>query len=122
MMVLSGMSDMEQVLDNTSYMQDFKPLTEKEMQMVHLAGDIIRGSVKIPCTGCAYCTVNCPQNIPIPQYFAAFNRNEAGEIASLAERFGKASDCVECGQCEAMCPQLLPIRNWLKTIAEEYNA
>ena len=59
---------------------------------------------------------------PIPQYFAAFNRKEAGEIASLAEKFGKASDCVECGQCEAMCPQLLPIRNWLKTVAEKYEA
>ena len=122
MMVLSGMSDLEQVLDNTSYMQNFKPLTAEEMKMVHLAGDIIRGSVEIPCTGCAYCIVNCPQNIPIPQYFAAFNRNEAGEIASLAEKFGKASDCVECGQCEAMCPQLLPIRNWLKTVAEKYQA
>ena len=121
-MVLSGMSDMEQVMDNTSYMQDFKPLTEKEMQMVHLAGDIIRGSVEIPCTGCAYCTVNCPQNIPIPQYFAAYNRKDAAEIGSIADKFCKASDCVQCGQCETMCPQLLPIRKWLKTVAEKHEA
>ena len=122
MMVLSGMSNLEQVLDNTGYMEDFCPLTSKEMEMVHLAGDIIRGSVEIACTGCAYCIVNCPQNIPIPQYFAAYNRKNQEGYQALTAKSTKASECVVCGQCEAMCPQQLPIRKLLKTVADKFEA
>ena len=121
MMVLSGMSNLEQVLYNTGFMENFKPLSAEEEKMVHLAGDIIRGSVEIACTGCSYCTVNCPQNIPIPQYFAAYNRQDQKAYGDLADKFTKASECIVCGQCEAMCPQLLPIRKLLKTVADKFE-
>ena len=128
MLVLSGMSSMEQLMDNTSYMEDFVPLTEKELATLRQVVDIINDSIAIPCTGCSYCTLHCPMNIGIPKYFSLYN-TEMQELSSkawtaqlmlyghLSKQFGKASDCIECGQCEEMCPQHLPIRRWLKVVA-----
>jgi predicted aldo/keto reductase-like oxidoreductase len=121
MMVLSGMSNLEQVLDNTDYMQDFKPLSEEEIQMALFAGQIISGEVEIACTGCAYCTERCPKNIAIPQYFAAYNKKDKAQYVALTDIFGKASDCIGCGQCEKACPQLLAIRGHLKSVADRFE-
>jgi len=120
-MVLSGMSNLEQVLDNTDYMQEFKPLTQEEMQMALFAGSIISGQVEIACTGCAYCTERCPKNIAIAQYFSAFNKKDKSQYEALTQKFGKASDCIGCGQCEKACPQQLPIRAHLKSVAERFE-
>ena len=132
MMVLSGMSNMEQMLDNTDYMQDFRPLGEEEMGLMKIAADIINGSIAIPCTGCSYCTVNCPMNIAIPQFFSLYNADlqevegkpwtaQGFYYTNLCTEFGKASDCVKCGQCEAMCPQHLPIRRYLEDVAAHFE-
>lgn len=130
--VLSGMSDMEQVLDNTEYMADFKPLNEEELDLIHKAVDIINGSIAIPCTGCEYCIAGCPMQIPIPKCFSLYNadRQEVetkgwtpqGEYYdNLVKNTGKASDCIECRQCEGVCPQHLPIVDHLKTVAEYFG-
>lgn len=131
-MVLSGMSNMEQLINNTDYMMDFKPLTEQEIGMVHTAADMINGSIAIPCTGCSYCTDGCPQNIAIPKYFSLYNADKQelegkawtpqGEYYDrLTLNFGKASDCIACGQCEAVCPQHLPIIEHLREVAEYFE-
>lgn len=129
MMVLSGMSNMEQLLDNTDYMMDFRPLDEEEDKIVKQAVDMINSNISIPCTGCSYCTDGCPMKIAIPKYFSLYNA-EKQEIESkdwtpqneyydnLTKKFGKASACVACGQCEAVCPQHLPIIEDLKIVAE----
>lgn len=130
--VLSGMSDMEQVLDNTEYMADFKPLNEEELDLIHKAVDIINGSIAIPCTGCEYCIAGCPMQIPIPKCFSLYNadRQEVetkgwtpqGEYYdNMVKNTGKASDCIECRQCEGVCPQHLPIVDHLKTVAEYFG-
>jgi len=125
--VLSGMSNMTQLLDNTGYMSEFKPLTEEEVKMVMLAGDIISGNTTIACTGCDYCTVNCPAGISIPQYFKLYNEAcrtgspDLGEYERLSEEFGRASECVACGQCESICPQGLSIIEHLKSVAQKFE-
>ena len=126
-MVLSGMSDMAQTLDNTGYMADFKPLTDDEMAMVHKAGDMIRTHIEIPCTACEYCLEGCPMNIAIPRYFECYNTvkqgkgGARGKYRELTATFGKASECVECGACESICPQHLPIIDNLKKVAAKFE-
>lgn len=131
--VLSGMSNIEQMEDNISYMADFKPLAEKEKECCYKVADIINRQIAIPCTGCAYCTEGCPKKIAIPQYFSMYNEDmrenleEKGwtvnftNYAILAEKFGKAKDCIECGQCEAVCPQHLPVIEKLKEVSGHYD-
>ncbi len=131
--VLSGMSNIAQMEDNTSYMSDFKPLTEEERALCFKAAEAINSQIAIPCTGCAYCTGGCPQSIPIPDYFSLYNEDmredleqkgwsaSFGNYAALTRKFGKASDCIECGQCEGVCPQHLPIIENLKLVAAHYE-
>ena len=75
-MVLSGMSDMEQMLDNTSFMADFQPLDEKEMAAIRKVREIFRTKDMIPCTACRYCIDGCPQHISIPDLFAVMNTKQ----------------------------------------------
>ena len=131
MVVLSGMSDEAQVEDNTTYMENFQPLSEDEMQMVLKAGDIIRNTITVPCTACHYCTDTCPMNIAIPDYFALYNKVKQlnrfdgrmkREFNKIAEEHGKPSDCIQCGTCESMCPQHINIRQFLEDIADELES
>ena len=128
--VLSGMSDMAQMKDNVSYMKDFKPLSEKEMEAVAKVTAIYKGLDMIPCTSCHYCVEqnHCPMNIMIPEMFSCYNTRKIFNDWNqkmyyrnvlVAEGHGAASACIECGGCEAVCPQHLGIRMLLKDVAEE---
>ena len=64
--VLSGMSSLAQMEDNLSYMRDFKPLDDHEMEVIQAAQKALDQDKSIPCTGCHYCTEGCPMRIPIP--------------------------------------------------------
>lgn len=110
-MVLSGMSDLKQLDENTAFFADLPPLTEDETALLFRCGDLINKSVAVSCTGCEYCTADCPKNIPIPQWFDAYNKGEDG--TELAKNHTTPADCIGCGKCEKQCPQKLPIRRLL---------
>lgn len=133
MTVLSGMSTLEQLEDNTSFMENFVPLTEDEQKLCFKVADIINSQTAVPCTGCSYCTDGCPQHIAIPQYFSLYNEIMREDMEkkgwtisfsnydALTQTFGKASECIACGQCEEMCPQHLTIIDYLKKVSGRFD-
>lgn len=126
-MVLSGMSDLDMVKENVSYMKDFVPLTEEEKATLLEIGDLIRNENVIPCTACNYCTEGCHAKINIPRVFRAMNKKlrlESAYTFSYAAAIrdcGRASDCIGCGKCERVCPQHLEIRKHLADVAEAFD-
>lgn len=129
MMVLSGMGNMDMMMDNVSYMKDFRPLNETESAAVARVCEIFRNLGAIPCTACRYCTEVCPQGIAIPDLFSLLNAkriwgnwNTDYYYNNISTREGtKASDCLKCGACEGICPQHLNIRELLETVAQEFE-
>ncbi|MDD6575501.1 MAG: aldo/keto reductase [Fusicatenibacter saccharivorans] len=129
MMVLSGMSSMEQMNDNLSYMKDFQPLNEAELAAVKKVQEIFKSKNLIPCTACRYCIDGCPKHISIPDLFAIMNTKQIYHDWNADYYYNvvhtapgrKASDCLKCGKCEKVCPQHLQIRNLLEDVAKEFE-
>ncbi len=127
--VLSGMSNLAQMEDNLSYMKDFQPLNETERAAIRKAQEAINGVKSIPCTACHYCTAGCPKRIPIPEIFAARNKQliwgqmEEGkaDYDQAVASGGRASDCIASGQCVRACPQQLPVIDHLKECAARFD-
>lgn len=127
--ILSGMSDEQQVEDNINTFTNFVALEDGEMQAINEVAETLRKRVKNGCTGCAYC-MPCPAGVDIPKNFAIWNQYgiylNSGELQwqwkNDIKEEAKARQCVECGQCEDACPQKLNIREDLKTLQREIDA
>ena len=127
--VLSGMSDLAQVEDNTKTMMDFKPLTDEERKIVNEVVEDYKKVPTIPCTSCKYCVNSCPMNINTPAIISLINEYERfPNLAPVKRRYGmtagrggKASDCVYCRSCEDHCPQNLPITDILARAANLFE-
>lgn len=126
--VLSGMSNLEQMKDNISYMKDFKAFTQKEYEAVEKVRDILNKMGGISCTACRYCVEGCPKKISIPDLFGCYNaKKQFGDWNSdyyyrvHTQENGKASECIKCGKCEKVCPQHLPIRENLVEVANTFE-
>jgi predicted aldo/keto reductase-like oxidoreductase len=120
--VLSGMSNIDQMRDNISFMNDFKPLDDTEKALVEKAVEELRTIPLIGCTGCRYCVDDCPKNINIPKAFELVNDYRIYKNLGYSKyrygngmvQGGKAADCIECGSCKSHCPQKLEIPALLK--------
>lgn len=128
-MVLSGMGSMEMMKDNLSFMKDFKPLDEVEMNAIVKVTDILKNQHSIQCTACHYCTDGCPKHIRIPDLFADYNAktvfkdwNSDFYYGVHTTDAGKASECIKCGKCEKSCPQHLPIRELLTKVSATFES
>ena len=135
-MVLSGMSNMEQMEDNLNTFScndgEFAPLSDRELEAVNKVTEVFGSKGAIPCTQCRYCVEenHCPMEIKIPNLFSCYNsevlfgRNNPWSTyeAVIEGGSGKPADCIECGMCEEVCPQHLEIRDLLKKVAEKFEA
>ena len=124
--VLSGMSNVEQMEDNLSFMENFQPLSEDERKVVDNAVAALNAIPHIPCTACQYCVKGCPMEIAIPGIFKAMNSyliynnlpGARGNYGFETRLGGVASKCIACRQCEEVCPQHIAIVDELARVAE----
>lgn len=115
-MILSGMSNMEQMQENIRTFEEEKPLSAKEQEtLLAIAGGMVN-KIALPCTACRYCTSHCPQGLDIPGLLALYNEHcftGGGFLAPMAlsaiPKDKWPSACVGCRSCEAVCPQQIKI-------------
>ena len=126
--VLSGMSDEQQLEDNVATMTNFEPMNEQELQAVAKVVEEIRKVNEIPCTGCRYC-MDCPMGVDIPEIFAIYSRYKIFEkeksfvddYKAVVEHGNGAEHCVRCMACTTKCPQMIAIPDKLEMIAKLYE-
>lgn len=117
--VLSGMSTMEQIIDNVVTISEFEPLSGKELEIIGKAVQMLKEKTLIPCTACRYCCEECPVQLNIPELLDGFNAYKlAPHPMSLTPILGlpeeeKPGSCIACGQCMNRCPQNIAIPDLL---------
>lgn len=122
-MVLSGMSDMKQLMENTATFAEEKPLTEKEMKVLMEVTDSMLDI--LPCTACRYCTSHCPKKLDIPTLLSLYNESRFNMTIITQMAVGampkdqRPDACIGCKSCEAVCPQMLKISEAMKDFAQK---
>ncbi len=127
-MILSGMSNLEQLKQNIRTFEKDSPLNDQEMETLLTIADGMVKKKSLPCTACHYCVSHCPQELNIPELLSLYNEHcftEGGFIAPMAlaaypqEKLPSA--CIGCRSCEAVCPQQIKISEAMSDFAEKLN-
>lgn len=133
MIVLSGMSTLEQLEDNVSSMKNFKKINMDEQRIIEEVVDLLKKQITVDCTKCNYCISYCPKNIDIPRLFDLYNtemymkpegfsaQGQYYRTYAKKEDVGIASECIECNNCINQCPQHLNIPKHLKEVAKTFE-
>ena len=132
--ILSGMTELEHVINNRKTFSNLSPLTEDDLRKYDLIREAIKKSHKIQCTSCHYCERECIKKIPIPNIISLLNacghtgindKTYVGRFKIFYNGYvfnkGKASDCIKCGKCEMRCPQKIEIRKHIQNAAELFE-
>ena len=129
-MILSGMSDEQQLRDNIKTFEDSRPLNEKEMEAILKIADEMAAEKQVPCTACHYCVDHCPAGLDIPRLIELYNEHtltkKAGLMAFIAPMAlgsypddKKPSACLHCRSCEQVCPQQIKISEVMEDFVKE---
>ena len=129
-MVLSGMSELKHIKENSEVIKNFNGLNKDELNIISQAREMINDSIAIPCTYCDYCADHCPKSIPISKYFSIYNDEKSSTVnqqlnylyySNYAEKYAKASECIKCGSCEKVCPQHIQISEKLENVSDLFE-
>ncbi len=128
LVVLSGMSSIEQAREDTQAYKENRPLTDKERAALDECVELLRSMAQNSCTNCGYCMKECPQGVKIPIIMALLNleamtKNNkfVKDLYSWQAAEGRASECIQCGTCESICPQQIDIIDNLKLAVEHFE-
>ena len=127
--VLSGMSTIEQMENNVSYMEQFQPLSAEEYAAIEKVQQILASIPHVPCTDCRYCEKGCPQHVSIPGIFKNYNdyllhhdlELIRGDYEWQVSNGNRPTACIGCGACERVCPQSIHIIEELKKAADIFE-
>ena len=122
---LSGMSTLDQLIDNVNTTNTLAPLSGEESALISEAVDILNSIPRIPCTTCEYCVKGCPKQISIPAMMRLYSNylvykttaNVDHGYAMVTKGGAFASTCIDCKKCEEICPQAIEITDILKKLS-----
>ena len=124
-MILSGMSNLQQMEDNLKTFSGEKPLNAAELAVLEKIAKDMQG--RIPCTGCRYCCAGCPVGLNIPMILSMANELQVSSSMNLMMRYSalgdgkRAADCIACGQCREACPQKIDVPAEMAKFAERIS-
>lgn len=124
---LSGMSKLEQVVDNINTFNDNTPLSKEELDAIKISCDKTQESVGVVCTGCRYCVEHCPMELDIPYLLRLYNEYKLGGTWRLTrlkaeDPFKLPSVCLSCGVCTSLCPQSIKVYEYLEEMTKDFEA
>lgn len=128
-MVLSGMSNMEDLLDNCDTYENFEVLADEEYEFLEKMAKKLKDNVAVACSECGYCVDACPEMIPIPEYFHLYNTNKNQPESNiyklyfdkLADERVPADECSYCGTCIDYCTQKIDIPEVLEEVCKHFE-
>ena len=121
-MILSGMSNEQQMTDNIATFETAKPTTPEETALLLEIAEELKGA--IPCTACRYCCDGCPMGLDIPFLLSVYNDLRYSPVVNTTMRVEtlpaekKPSACIGCGKCTQICPQKIDIPGAMKGFTE----
>ena len=121
--ILSGMSTMDQIVDNVKTFDDDSTFTNEDFNILMKACDSFHKQIVVPCTACRYCCDGCPMQINIPEFLKVYNAYKVDGYFNKAmydavDSIGKPADCIGCGACTGHCPQSIDVPNIMPQIAQ----
>ena len=127
--VLSGMSNMEDLLDNCNTFENFEVLSQEESEFLQNIAQKLTESIAVPCSECGYCVDACPEMIPIPEYFTLYNLSknqpESNIYRLYFDKLGDekvpADECTYCSTCLDFCTQKIDIPEELEKVCEHFE-
>lgn len=126
--ILSGMSNFQQLQENISTFEEDQPLRKEELDTVLAIADEMLGKAALPCTACHYCVSHCPKQLDIPSLLELYNEHcftgggFLAPMALMAVPKDKHPDaCIGCRSCEAVCPQQIKISEALADFSAKLN-
>ena len=127
--VLSGMSNMDDLIDNCDTYENFEVLSDEEHSFLEKMAQKLADNVAVPCSECGYCVDACPEMIPIPEYFNLYNTSKNQPESDiyrlyfdkLADEKVPADECTYCSTCIDHCTQKIDIPEMLEKVCEHFE-